>query len=118
MKRSLLLTVLGLGLLAVTPAAQAQHDPGPRSGPAAAGGSFPGLNANEQSMFNQSMPAFMEVDSVSGSIPGEGGSGLGPTFNANSCAMCHAQPATGGSSPGLSSPQNPIPNPQLLLAML
>ena len=32
--------------------------------------------------------------------------------------MCHAQPAMGGSSPGLSSPQNSIPNPQVALANL
>jgi len=32
--------------------------------------------------------------------------------------MCHAQPAIGGSSPGLASPQNPIPNPQVALANL
>jgi CxxC motif-containing protein (DUF1111 family) len=118
MKRKLLCTALGLTLLAATPALQAQHDPGPRSGPAAAGGSFSGLNANEQSLFNESVQRFMEVDSVSGSIPGESGSGLGPTFNGNSCALCHAQPAIGGSSPGLSSPQNSIPNPQILLATL
>jgi len=31
--------------------------------------------------------------------------GLGPTFNGNSCAMCHAQPAAGGSSPSPVSPQ-------------
>jgi CxxC motif-containing protein (DUF1111 family) len=60
----------------------------------------------------------MEVDSVSGTIPGETGSGLGPTFNGNSCAQCHAQPTIGGSSPGLKSPQNPVPNPQVKLASL
>jgi len=32
--------------------------------------------------------------------------------------MCHAQPATGGSSPGLQSKQNPVPNPQVALATL
>jgi CxxC motif-containing protein (DUF1111 family) len=32
--------------------------------------------------------------------------------------MCHAQPAIGGSGPGLSSPQNPVPNPQVALATL
>jgi CxxC motif-containing protein (DUF1111 family) len=29
--------------------------------------------------------------------------------------MCHAQPAIGGSNPGLTSPQNPVPNPQVPL---
>jgi len=97
---------------------QAQHDPGPRGGAAGAGGPFPALNANELLFFNQATSRFMEVDSVSGKLTGEPGAGLGPTFNGNSCAMCHAQPATGGSSPGPSSPQNPVPNPQVALAGL
>ena len=33
-------------------------------------------------------------------------------------AECHAQPAIGGSSPGLNSPQNPVANPQVALATL
>jgi CxxC motif-containing protein (DUF1111 family) len=93
-----------------------QTDPGPRRGPAGAGGFYPALNAGEQSMFNQALLRFQEVDSVSGRI--EPGSGLGPGYNANSCAACHAQPAVGGSSPGLQSPQNPVPNPQIALATL
>ena len=97
---------------------QAQHDPGPRGGAAGAGGPFPTLNANEQLFFNQATSRFMEVDSVSGNVAGEPGSGLGPAFNGNSCAMCHAQPVTGGSSPGPTSPQIPAPNPQVALATL
>ncbi|HTS37372.1 MAG TPA: di-heme oxidoredictase family protein [Candidatus Solibacter sp.] len=104
-------------MIAATSQAPAQAtDPGPRGGPAGAGGFYPTLNANEQQLFNQAMGVFMEVDSVSGTI--EAGSGLGPTFNGNSCAMCHAQPATGGSSPGMNSPQNPVANPQVALATL
>jgi CxxC motif-containing protein (DUF1111 family) len=38
------------------------------------------------------------------------GSGLGPDFNMNSCAGCHAQPAVGGSAPGV--------NPQVDVATL
>jgi Di-haem oxidoreductase, putative peroxidase len=56
------------------------------------------------------MSDFMEVDSVSGTISGEDGSGLGPTFNGNSCAQCHAFPVVGGSSPAR--------NPQVELANL
>jgi CxxC motif-containing protein (DUF1111 family) len=96
----------------------AQTDPGPRPGPAAAGNFYPSLNSNEQSYFNQAQLRFQEVDSVSGHIAGEAGNGLGPTFNGNSCAQCHAQPAMGGSSPGLTSPQNSIQNPQVALAAL
>jgi CxxC motif-containing protein (DUF1111 family) len=102
-------------LLAVT-CCLGQTDPGPRSGSASAGGFYPTLDANEQSFFNQALARFQEVDSVSGKI--EPGVGLGPAFNGNSCAMCHAQPAIGGSSPGLTSPQNPVANPQVALATL
>jgi CxxC motif-containing protein (DUF1111 family) len=105
-------------LVLIPAAVHAQQDPGPRPGAAAAGGPFSALNSNEQSAFSGAMPALMEVDSVSGGIAGEEGKGLGPTFNGNSCAMCHAQPATGGSSPGVKSPQNPTQNPQVGLAAL
>jgi CxxC motif-containing protein (DUF1111 family) len=96
----------------------AQQDLGPRAGTGAAGSFYPTLNANEQAMFTQGLQAFMEVDSVKGGMPGEAGTGLGPGFNGNSCAQCHAQPSAGGSSPGLNSPQTPIPNPQIALATL
>ena len=105
-------------VLLTTVSTRAQNDPGPRSGAAGAGGFYPSLNSNEQSLFTQALQRFMEVDSVTGSISGEGGRGLGPGFNGNSCAQCHAQPAAGGSSPGLKSPQNPIANPQVALATL
>ena len=105
------------GVLLVT-MLSAQTDPGPRPGAAGAGGAYPTLSANEKAFFTSALATFNEVDSVSGTIPGETGSGLGPTFNGNSCAQCHAQPATGGTSPGLSSPQNPIANPQVALAKL
>ena len=109
---------IGCVLLAIPSLTKAQQDPGPRGGSAAAGGPFPGLNALEQSFFADASLRFQEVQSVTGSIPGEPSAGLGPTFNANSCAVCHAQPAVGGSSPGLKSPQSPLPNPQISLATL
>ncbi|HTC94956.1 MAG TPA: di-heme oxidoredictase family protein [Terriglobales bacterium] len=99
-----LTVVLGIGTL------QAQHDPGPRGGMAGAGGPYPGLNAKEQKFFGEALERFKEIDSVSGTAPGEAGVGLGPTFNANSCASCHAAPAAGGSSPAV--------NPQVALATL
>lgn len=112
MKHKNLLAVVGLALTVFVSAGtlEAQHDPGPRAGTPGAGGSFPGLSPDEQSFFNQAIEDFMEIDSVSGSISGESGSGLGPTFNGNSCAQCHAHPAVGGSSP--------TPNPQVGLATL
>jgi len=108
------ITTLALGASCLN----AQVDPGPRPGPAGAGGFYPTLTGMEQAFFNKALDTFEEIDSVSGKIPGEDGTGLGPTFNGNSCAMCHAQPAVGGSSPGMKSPQSPVPNPQVALATL
>jgi CxxC motif-containing protein (DUF1111 family) len=99
--------------ICISIAAWAQKDPGPRSGSSSAGGPYPTLNSNEQAFFSQAFNRFQEVDSVTGPS-----SGLGPTFNGNSCSMCHSQPAIGGSSPGQASPQNPLPNPQVALANL
>ncbi len=89
---------LGVGLTA-----DAQSDPGPRPGPADAGGPIKGLSAEEEKLFWASWERFKEVYSVSGTI--EKGVGLGPTFNGNGCAQCHAQPAAGGSSSSPLSPQ-------------
>ncbi len=107
-----------LGFALAAASCFAQSDPGPRGGRPSAGGPYPSLNATEQFLFQQAATVFQEVDSVSGNIAGETGLGLGPAFNANSCAMCHAQPAVGGSSPGFQSPQKPGPNPQVALATL
>jgi CxxC motif-containing protein (DUF1111 family) len=85
-------------------------DPGPRSGAADAGGPLPGLGDDEIAFFNAALAQFVLVDSVTGSIAGEGGSGLGPRFNGNVCSSCHAFPAPGGSSPAV--------NPQVALATL
>jgi CxxC motif-containing protein (DUF1111 family) len=83
-------------------------DPGVRGGAAAAGGPLPGLNATEKAFFTAAQGVFEEVDSVSGNIAGEDGVGLGPRFNLNSCAGCHAFPAVGGTSPAT--------NPQIVVA--
>ena len=88
----------------------AQTDPGPRGGLPGAGGPFATLNAAEQAFFNSAKTVFEEIDSVKGALPGENGKGLGPTYNANSCAACHAQPSTGGTSPST--------NPQVAQATL
>jgi len=94
----------------------AQKDPGPRTGQAGAGTYYSTLNSQEQAFFQQALTRFKEVDSVSGTIAGEVGAGLGPTYNGNSCATCHSQPSVGGSSPGVASPQIPGPNPQIAMA--
>lgn len=96
--------------------AHAQRDPGPRPGAPGAGGPYLTLNPNELSLFSQAFLRFAKPASVSGTI--ERGKGLGPTFNGNACAMCHAQPTAGGSSPGLTAPEEPHPNPLVALATL
>ncbi|MBS0576847.1 MAG: c-type cytochrome [Proteobacteria bacterium] len=110
---SLALLIAGLGATASV-AAQAPAgpvaDPGPRGGAPAAGGALPGLGAAERAFFRGALAQFMTVDSVTGSMPGETGSGLSPRFNGNFCAGCHAYPAAGGSSPPT--------NPQVSLATL
>lgn len=70
-------------------------DPGVRSGAAGAGGPFAGLTADETAFFNDGQARFIEVEVVSGGA----NNGLGPRFNSNQCASCHAQPAIGGTSP-------------------
>ncbi|HUJ59907.1 MAG TPA: di-heme oxidoredictase family protein, partial [Kofleriaceae bacterium] len=97
-------------------AAPGVTDPGPRPGPAGAGGPYAGLGSAEQARFASARAVFEEVDSVSGTI--ESGLGLGPTFNGNSCAQCHAEPDVGGSSPHPRLGQVLEPNPQLGLATL
>lgn len=112
------LVVCAILLVGIPGGLLAQQDPGPRAGAAGAGGPYPTLGPAEIDLFNRAMERFTEVQSVTGAIEGEDDGGLGPTFNGNSCAMCHAQPFIGGTSPGLTSPQNPVPNPQVALAKL
>ncbi|HEY2408058.1 MAG TPA: di-heme oxidoredictase family protein [Polyangiaceae bacterium] len=110
-------------------------DPGPRQGAAGAGG--PILHADDRAAEQAAAAAcisglapalltqceraflrFQETSSVSGTLPGEAGGGLGPSFSGNSCAMCHSQPAILGSAPSPRSPQHPRSNPQVELATL
>jgi CxxC motif-containing protein (DUF1111 family) len=114
----LLAICLSAAIIMSTGKLLAQTDPGPRPGAAGAGGNFSGLNAQELTRFVDGLGDFQEVDSVSGTVAGENGTGLGPTFNGNSCAQCHAQPAVGGTGPSPASPQVPQPNPQVALATL
>jgi len=112
MKTAKLASVLSIamGMLLLAGTAFAQHDPGVRGGPAGAGGPLAGLSSDEVNFFNSAKDRFAEIDSVSGAIPGEAGVGLGPGFNSNSCASCHAQPAVGGTDPAV--------NPQYAIASL
>jgi CxxC motif-containing protein (DUF1111 family) len=95
-----------LGMAAVCCLGQPAKDPGVRGGPPGAGGTFQPIdntsaagNRADQDFFLQAKGIFQEVVSVSQTIAGTTGGGLGPAFNQNSCATCHSQPALGGSSP-------------------
>lgn len=96
---------LALACFATTVCAQL-YDPGPRAGASGAGGQIAGLTSKEKKYFDVASQTFTEVNDVQGTITGD--PGLGPTFNLDSCAGCHAQPAVGGSSPAL--------NPQFAMA--
>lgn len=74
------------------------HDPGVRGGPPGAGTPIAGLTPNQLAFFSAGLTNFEVIDSVTGIIPNTG-NGLGPRFNGEGCAQCHAQPATGGTSP-------------------
>jgi CxxC motif-containing protein (DUF1111 family) len=76
------------------------RDPGVRGGALGAGGHLPGLSAGEIAFFETGKEDFAEAEGV--------GDGLGPRFNLDSCGGCHAQPATGGTSPAI--------NPQVAIA--
>jgi len=100
----------GLCFLSVNGIIQAATDPGARPGAADAGAPLPGLTPEQLNAFNLAKETFNAIDSVSGTIAGEDDSGLGPSFNMNSCQGCHAFPASGGTSPRT--------NPQIAVATL
>src|SRR5215217_1279080 len=51
---------------------------------------LPGLTTAQLALFNEGRDAFLEEEDAE--------DGLGPVFNANSCAFCHTQGAVGGAS--------------------
>ena len=92
------------------------HDLGARAGGIGAGQPLAGLSSDELAFFDNGLQRFNQTDSVRGSVAGEPGIGLGPTFNANSCGICHAQPSAGGSSPSATAYPRVGGNPQIALA--
>jgi CxxC motif-containing protein (DUF1111 family) len=88
----------------------AAKDPGVRTASAGTGAPLSTLSADELTYFQDGLSRFIAPDSVGGAIPGETDSGLGPTYNSNSCGSCHAQPAIGGTSPST--------NPQIAAATI
>ncbi|HTZ49209.1 MAG TPA: di-heme oxidoredictase family protein [Verrucomicrobiae bacterium] len=88
-----------------TAASSAATDPGPRAGGVNAGTPLSTLSAAQLQFFQDGQNRFQEVDQVA--------NGLGPTYNSNSCASCHAQPSVGGSSPSTTAYPNIGANPQM-----
>ena len=75
-------------------------DPGVRVGTPDAGDPIAGLSPGELAFFERGKTEFEEADGTN--------EGLGPTMNLDACSGCHAQPATGGTSPSA--------NPQVAFA--
>ncbi len=80
-------------------------DPGVRAGSVGAGKSLTTLSPSQIQFFTDGLARFNEVDQVA--------NGLGPSFNSNSCASCHAQPSSGGTSPRTDQYPHIGPNPQI-----
>jgi len=71
-------------------------DPGVQTDARGTGAPLPGLTTSQLALFNAGKETFLETEALK--------DGLGPRFNLDSCAGCHAQPAVGGTSP-TSNPQ-------------
>ena len=98
-------------------------DPGPRPNPRSTiPNPVPGLNANELSLFNESLLRVSELEGTcdtcaqqtQGVLPIDpdpknpfsplrlvNSAGMGPVFNADQCFICHFQPQIGGSATAL-----------------
>ncbi|HZF25214.1 MAG TPA: di-heme oxidoredictase family protein [Steroidobacteraceae bacterium] len=76
------------------------RDPGVRQGAAGAGQAIPGLRGYETDYFKAGLEDFSQAETLA--------EGLGPRFNLDGCAGCHAAPAIGGTSPAV--------NPQVTVA--
>jgi CxxC motif-containing protein (DUF1111 family) len=102
MTKQIVLLGTALALLVTATRAPGQftsRDPGVRAG-ASAGGMLEGLTDIQKQVFDAGLEDFGEADGIL--------SGLGPRFNLDSCAGCHAHPTIGGTSPRV--------NPQVAVA--
>src|SRR6267143_6922641 len=88
------------GVRGIPPPGPVASDPGVRVGTPDAGDPIAGLSPGELAFFERGKTEFEEADGID--------EGLGPTMNLDNCAGCHAQPATGGTSP--------FTNPQVAFA--
>ena len=83
--------LLGLQMDIASQTTATAQDPGPRIGVPGAGAPLDGLTSQQLKYFNAGRDDFEEVESIE--------DGVGPRMNLDSCVGCHAQPASGGSSP-------------------
>ena len=129
MNKLTMLTTVAASAAIFAGAAWAQQDPGVQSGVRT--GTFAGItvstggpliNPNNDpngftAFFEDGLSRFQEVEQVSNAD----NVGLGPRFNSNQCASCHAQPTIGGSgaavnpqftfvSTGVAGPHNTVPS--------
>ena len=100
----------------VTLGQSSPQDPGVRGGTVNSGQPLASLSQTPgaSGFFADGLARFQEIETVQGGA----NIGLGPRFNSNQCASCHAQPAVGGSSPSTSVFPNIGPNPQTLVYSL
>src|SRR5277367_539348 len=77
------------------------RDPGVRGGTIDAGQPLASLaeTPGATDFFTNGLSRFTAVDVVQGGV----NNGLGPRFNTNTCASCHAQPSVGVTSPSISA---------------
>ena len=95
-----LICFLVVSLVGATPTGFHATDPGVQEGLPNAGSPFSTLTGSELDLFKAGKDAFQEAEGV--------GDGLGPRFNLDGCAACHAAPDVGGTSPAV--------NPQVAVA--
>jgi CxxC motif-containing protein (DUF1111 family) len=90
------------------------RDPGVRGGTIDAGQPLASLaqTPGATDFFNNGQGRFLDTEVVHGGA----NNGLGPRFNSNQCSSCHAQPATGGSSPSTGAFPFLGQNPQIQFA--
>jgi CxxC motif-containing protein (DUF1111 family) len=102
---SAILALGGVGLLVFQVKIWSQtvvaRDPGVRAG-ASAGGPLAGVSTQQRQYFDAGKAEFEEIEQVA--------EGMGPRMNLDSCAGCHSQPSTGGTSPAV--------NPQVAFATM
>jgi CxxC motif-containing protein (DUF1111 family) len=98
------IAVASLLLLSGTAFAQAMGgitDPGVQAASRGTGKELPAVadDTGLQAFFNDGLQRFQEIEGVND--PANPNVGLGPRFNFNQCAGCHAQPSIGGTGPAV-----------------